>query len=318
MLPTKYPTKYPRVGYVYDPAMTLHRANVDHPECPERIQEIYKCLMNKDLISKMIAVKSREATHDELKIAHSEQYLSTLEWKLRGPKGVRSQLTEQSNSIYVNESTLMCAKLAAGSTLELASKVADGHLNSGVAIVRPPGHHAGSKAAMGFCIYSNVAIAAKHLARQGHRVLIVDWDVHKGNGTEEIVSNCANILFFSVHRSNGGKFYPMTPDLSATNIVNVGLDGYIGDEEYLSALEDFLVPEATKFGPNIILISGGFDACEKDPLGGSHLTANCYRQMTCLLQTISTRIVLVLEGGYHLKNIAEAFSQCTEALLGIN
>lgn len=311
----------PVVGYVYDPAMTLHESHDDNPECPERIQEIYKCLLNKNLLSKMTAVKSREVTFDELKMVHGEEYLSTLEWKLRAPKGVRKQVEEKYNSIYVNEHTLMCAKLAAGSTIEIANQVGFGKLNSGIAIVRPPGHHAGPHRAMGFCIYNNIALAAKDLERKGKKVLIVDWDIHHGNGTQDVIedSTSNNILFFSVHRYDNGLFYPRSGHLSESkNIINIGLNGDIGDKEYLEVFTKYLTPRATKFEPDIILVSAGFDAIENDPLGLSNVTIKCYGQMTEMLQNICNKIVLVLEGGYHLTNMANAFAQCTSVLLGID
>jgi acetoin utilization deacetylase AcuC-like enzyme len=195
-----------RVGYVYDAAMTLHAQTIGqkkHPEGPERIQEIYKILLNKCLLEKMVAIKSREATIDELKMVHSDDYITQLEWKLRGPKGIYKQF-EKSSDVYVNQSTLLAAKLAAGSTLEIVNQVSSKKIESGVAIVRPPGHHACANRAMGFCFYNNVALAAKMVSKKNKKVLIVDWDIHHGNGTQEIVSGDQNILFFSIHRFDHG------------------------------------------------------------------------------------------------------------------
>lgn len=304
------------VGYVYDPAMTLHESSTFHPECPDRIQRIYKALLENNLLNRMTAVKSREATFDELMLVHGEEYINSLEERLRGPPNIREQVEIQYGDIYTNEYSLLAAKLAAGSTLELVNAVAQNKLASGVAIVRPPGHHAGRYRAAGFCFYNNIAIAAKSIKKHVNRILIVDFDVHKGDGTEEVVENDSQILFFSVHRHDDGSFYPYTGDSSKrNNIINVGLNGFIGDDEYLTAIDKHLLPRLNDFVPDIILVSAGFDAIEQDPLGQSNVTVNGYKKMTQILKRICPKIVLVLEGGYHLQNMANAFVACTAVLL---
>jgi|SRR5579872_6687719 len=321
-----------KVGYVYDPIMTLHQSPLEttHPERPERILEIYKYLLNRNLIHKMVPIRTREATIEELLKGHTSDYINMLEWKLRGPKGVLNQISEQYNSVYVNEHTMECAKIAAGSVIDLAKKVNSKSLDSGVAIVRPPGHHAERNGAMGFCIYGTVGITSKILADLGSKVLIVDFDIHAGNGTEDIVKGDPRIMFFSVHKYDRGCFYPHNllatskyKDLhkldtrSSSNIINVDLNGVVTNVEYIRAFENVLIPRSKEFNPDIVLVSAGFDGLDEDPIGGSHLTVKVYRDLMSTIKQISSSIVMVLEGGYHLEKVAEAFGVCTEVLLGI-
>jgi acetoin utilization deacetylase AcuC-like enzyme len=312
------------VGYVFDPVMTLHCDEEEHPECPERILEIFKVLLNRGLIQRMTAVPSREATLDELTMVHTSQYLQSLEWHLRGPPGLLKSLGAQSDSVYYNQHTLHCAKLAAGSTIELTKQVVDGKLQSGVAIVRPPGHHALSNKSMGFCIYNNVALASFAAIHQGARVLVVDIDIHHGNGTQSIFQehpgmfSDEKLMFFSIHRHDGGYFYPRTGDSLSeadNHLISVGLDGYIDDKVYLQTLHERLVPHALQFRPNLIVVSAGFDAAEGDPLGNSHVTPEGFREIAKLLQSICPKIVYVLEGGYNLSAISNGFANCVEVLL---
>lgn len=318
------------VGYVYDPILTLHTTRREgfHPERPERILEIYKELLNRGLIQKMIPIKTREATKEELLYAHDKEYVDQLEWKLRGSKGILNQVEEQYNSVYVNEHTLECAKTAAGSVINLVQKVMLDEITSGVAIVRPPGHHAERDRAMGFCIYNSVAIVSKMLSAKGTKVLIVDYDIHANNGTIDIVKGDANILCFSIHRYNNGTFYPHIMSQNkdyvkkhsrdtrdATNIINVNLNGYIGDKEYVLAFKNHLTPRLAQFTPDIIIVSAGFDGIEGDPLGESHLTNEGYKDMTGIMKNICPKMVMVLEGGYNIEKMAKAFADCTEILM---
>lgn len=306
----------PIVGYIYDAYMTKHQT-YNHPECPERIITILSVLKEEKLLHKMVKMDAREATFEELCFAHTQEYVNMAEQKLNGKKGIRKQFTNKFEDVYANEHTLKCAKLAAGSTIDLSLAVAQNRLNSGVAIVRPPGHHAMASSTGGFCIFNNVAIAAKILKKYLSKILIVDFDIHRGDGTQNIVENDEGILFFSVHRYDCGDFYPQNALSNASNIINANLNGSIGDSEYLSAFKTQLLPVATKFKPDIILVSAGFDGAVGDPLGKSNITSFGYRQMMNILKTINTKIVVVLEGGYHLTNTAHGMAECVGALLEI-
>lgn len=304
------------IGLVYSPEMCLHRMpNEHHPENPDRLYEIYKMLLNEGLAQKMIPVKIRKATIEELCLAHSEKYIKSLNWKLKGPNNVRETVPNRGD-IFSNKYTLRTIKLAAGSTLELVKMVIKGKLRSGFAAVRPPGHHATKTQAGGFCFCNNLAIAAIYSVRLGKRVLIVDWDVHLGNGTEDIVRDLDNILFFSVHRHDYGTFYPMTGKSERySNIIKIGFNGSPkGDDEYLKILKTDLLPIAKSFAPDLILVSAGFDAAKNDPLGQYNVTPDCYYEMTRLLLKVCPSMVLILEGGYDLVSTPSSAACCVKAL----
>lgn len=313
-------TKDRLVGYVYDELMLGHSDPNDPlgPECPERIEFIYKFLSQQIFFNDMIKIQCREATFNELKLAHDISYLNELDLYL-GPKSnkqTRRQFTLECDSIFTNSKTLAAAKMAAGSTLQLCHELHIGQIDSGIAIVRPPGHHAAKYKASGFCFYNNIAISAKYLASLNHQVLIFDFDIHQGDGTLNIVYGDNRILFFSLHRNDYGSFYPGNGDSDNNdNCTKLGLNGYIGDDEYINAFTNHLLPQLNDFKPTIILISAGFDGLEGDPIGKSHLTYNCYRQMIKILKSYCPKIILVLEGGYNLIKTAEAFIECTKELI---
>jgi len=232
------------------------------------------------------------------------------------------------NSVFINESSVECALLSAGSTVELVKKVLSGELDKGLAVVRPPGHHAVEHKAMGFCLLNNVAMAAKIALSAGlNRVLIVDWDVHHGNGTYEMFKTDPRVLFFSTHRYDKGSFYPCLPGASPQDVgeaegqgysVNVGWnESMVGDEPYKWAWEYVLLPMAKAFDPELILISAGFDAARGDPLGGCDITPSGYAHMlSSLLPFANGKIVVVLEGGYNLSSISASYAACAAVLLG--
>ncbi|EDL36870.1 mCG145563, partial [Mus musculus] len=224
------------------------------------------------------------------------------------------------------------ARMAVGCVIELASKVASGELKNGFAVVRPPGHHAEESAAMGFCFFNSVAITAKYLRDQLNisKILIVDLDVHHGNGTQQAFYADPSILYISLHRYDEGNFFPGS---GAPNEVGVGLgEGYnvniawtggldppMGDVEYLEAFRTVVMPVAREFDPDMVLVSAGFDALEghTPPLGGYKVTAKCFGHLTKQLMTLANgRVALALEGGHDLTAICDASEACINALLG--
>eukprot|EP00824_Muranothrix_gubernata_P016277 TRINITY_DN3382_c0_g2_i1.p1 TRINITY_DN3382_c0_g2~~TRINITY_DN3382_c0_g2_i1.p1 ORF type:complete len:374 (-),score=114.53 TRINITY_DN3382_c0_g2_i1:369-1439(-) len=219
----------------------------------------------------------------------------------------------------------MCAQLAAGGLLALTEKVVKGELDNGFAIIRPPGHHATSSEFMGFCILSNVAIAAR-VAQQRwgvQRVLIVDWDVHHGNGTQEIFYQDDGVVYFSVHR--GGAFYPGTGFPSEVGdghgigkTVNVPIPASgVEDSDVLCVIRTILLPIAKEFDPELVLVSAGFDAAKGDPLGHWNLSSACFAHMTHTLKTLAKgKVVMALEGGYNLNATSDAAAATIGELLG--
>lgn len=224
---------------------------------------------------------------------------------------------------YINQHTYKCARLAAGTAAEVARLVAQGRAPCGAAIVRPPGHHAESGVAMGFCFFNNAAVAARAAQQAGaRRVLILDWDVHHGNGTQHIYEADPSVLFMSLHRHDCGTFYPGTGSVREVGsgagegyTVNVPWNGPAGDGDYLAAFQQLLLPIAREYSPDLILVSAGMDAAEGDPIGGCHLTPPVYGHLTAMLMAVAP-VVMVLEGGYNLRSTAEATEACVRVLLG--
>ena len=251
-------------------------------------------------------VRPRPATREELESIHTPAYIDLVASTAGKPH------------VRLDADTSTCARsyeaalLAAGGLLELIKAVMKGQLDNGFALVRPPGHHAENDHAMGFCIFNNVAIGAEYAMRHFSvkRLLIVDWDVHHGNGTQKSFYEDPRVLYFSVHRH--GFFYPGTG--AATEIgagkgkgfnVNVPLSTGCGDAEYRNIFERFLKPIALEYRPELILVSAGFDIHYDDPLGGMQVTEKGFARMTQVLAEIAEatargRMVITLEGGYDI------------------
>ncbi|KAL3693534.1 hypothetical protein R1sor_007185 [Riccia sorocarpa] len=327
----------PEVGLVYDERMCEHANQEDphHPEKPQRITAIFERLLSAGIVDRCKRVPAREATDAELASVHTSKHIAAMRAvsKQAYDREERINLARRYNSIYFNKGSTLSSLLAAGSVVELASRVAQGEIRSGAAVVRPPGHHAESDAAMGFCLFNNVAVAA-HVLAHGQpslggvkKVLIVDWDVHHGNGTQHMFWQDPQVLYLSVHRYDDGFFYPGSEDGDLDKVgegaglgfnVNVPWPrrGY-GDQDYLAVFDYVLMPIAHEFQPDLVLVSGGFDSARGDPLGGCQLTPAGYHRMTQrLMELAGGRVILALEGGYNLSSISESYLACMKALLG--
>ncbi|KAJ0105004.1 hypothetical protein Patl1_18889 [Pistacia atlantica] len=286
-----------RVGLLYDDRMCKHHTpdGDNHPENPYRIKAIWNKLQKAGIPRRCVVLNAKEAEDKYILSVHSKNHVnlirnvSTKQFDLR-----RNRIASNFNSIYLNEGSSKAAYLAAGSVIEVADRVAKGELNSAFAVVRPPGHHAEQDEAMGFCLYNNVAIAASFLLNERpelgiNKILIVDWDVHHGNGTQKMFWKDPHVLFFSVHRHEFGTFYPANDDGFYTMIgegpgagynINVPWEnGRCGDADYLAVWDHILLPVAKEFAPDIIIVSAGFDAAAGDPLGGCHVTPYGYSVM---------------------------------------
>jgi histone deacetylase 4/5 len=301
---------YPNVGYVYDAQMGKHYS-YGHLERPERIYTIQNAISIAGLLPLLKQIKSRLCTDDELLLAHTKAYISK-----------KNPLTNSKNNVdmYINDHTINAAKLAAGSTINLVNAIANGELESGFAIVRPPGHHAFANKCSGFCFYNNVAISAKAMSKLGKKVLIVDFDVHFGDATHDMVKawNDPNIHYYSIHRWDDGDFYPGTgKSYISDKIILDGFNGCKGDDYYTNAFNNLFKPNALKYEPDIIIVSAGFDAACGDPLGACIVTSKGYYAMINILKEITPNIALVLEGGYSLESLATGSVACIQALLGL-
>ncbi|KAB2038017.1 hypothetical protein ES319_D03G115700v1 [Gossypium barbadense] len=322
-----------RVGLIYDQRMCKHRTPYgdDHPEKPDRITVIWNKLELAGIPQRCVILNAKEAKDEYICAVHSKNHVNLIRNISSKEYSKRNRIASKLNSIYLNEGSSESAYLAAGSVIEVAEKVAKGELNSAFAIVRPPGHHAEYDEAMGFCLFNNIAIAASFLLDQRpelgiNKILIVDWDVHHGNGTQKTFWSDPRVLFFSVHRHEFGRFYPANFDGFYTMVgegpgagynINVPWEnGRCGDADYLAVWDHVLVPVAKEFNPDIILVSAGFDAAFGDPLGGCRLTPHGYSVLLKKLMDFAQgRIVLALEGGYNLDSLANSALACMEVLL---
>ncbi|VVB17571.1 unnamed protein product [Arabis nemorensis] len=323
-----------KVGLLYDEKMCKHDTpdGEDHPECPDRIRIIWETLQLAGVAQRCVVLGGSKAEDKQLQLVHTKDHVNLVKSISTKKKDIRrNKIASQLNSIYLNGGSSEAAYLAAGSVVELAEKVAEGELDCGFAIVRPPGHHAEADEAMGFCLFNNVAVAASYLLNERpdlgvKKILIVDWDVHHGNGTQKMFWKDPRVLFFSVHRHEYGSFYPAGDD-GYYNMVGEGPgegfninvpweQGRCGDPDYLAAWDHILIPVAKEFNPDIILLSAGFDAAIGDPLGGCRVTPYGYSIMLKkLMEFAQGKIVMALEGGYNLDSIAKSSLACVKVLL---
>jgi len=293
-----------RTGIVKDARYLEHVMDPGHPESPERLRAIYQMLEEEEMKGQFEAVKPRAATREELETIHSPRYIDLI------------ASTADKPYFRLDGDTSTCAKSyeaalwAAGGFLELVKAIMEGKLNNGFALVRPPGHHAEQDRAMGFCLFNNVAIGAQYAIQNFslQRILIVDWDVHHGNGTQNSFYEDPKVLYFSTHRY--GFFYPGTGAVTEVGrgkgegfTVNVPLPTRCGDADYGNFFQKILRPIALEYQPQLILVSAGFDIHYDDPLGGMEVTEKGFARMTQILMEIAEataqgKLAITLEGGY--------------------
>lgn len=291
----------------------------EHPERPARLSSITQTLNKQGLIERCERGRIRPATDEELLRNHSESHLKTI----AGTAGESGWL--DSDTPYSAHSADV-AKLAAGTAIEAVNAVFEKDCSRSLALIRPPGHHATPTQVMGFCLYNNIAIAARHAIAKHEieRVMIVDWDVHHGNGTQDSFYNDEQITFLSAHRS---PFYPGTGAANETgsgaglgHTLNLPLRFGISRKEYHEAFANCLADAVKKSRPQLILLSAGFDAHTADPIGSLGLETEDFETLTRLLTDVADRecegrLVSLLEGGYNLEALAESVACHLEALL---
>ena len=370
----------PPPGLVFDAAMLKHFCNSDwtHPESPNRIHSIMATLEYRGLVDRYTSIPVREITASEVDSVHKPGHYQNIINTGTMSKKARKKFNTRFNSVFINADSAKAASLAAGGLVELVKAVVTGKASNGLAVIRPPGHHAEAHAAMGFCLFNNVAIAAR-VATQAllaevsldlpaplSRVLILDWDIHHGNGIQNAFANDPAVVYVSLHRFDDGTFYPGSPanpyvaaSSAATGACpgsganfNIGwnynelsgavkagstpdpergdndpplvpqtiLDGsQIGDGDYLFAFSQIVLPLIESFGPELVLVSAGFDAAAGDPLGGAGVTPLAYATMTqALMDAVPGRVILALEGGYSLKAISDSAAACAAVLSGMS
>ncbi len=303
-------------GFVLDQRFTEHDTGYGHPERPERIGVLLRSVLAQ---SDLQRVEPRAATAEDITRVHDESHFA----KVARTREVAHYAFDPDTPASARSFDTAC--LAAGGLLALIDEVMAGRLHNGFAFVRPPGHHAERSRAMGFCLFNNVAIGAAYL-RQRYglkRVLIVDWDVHHGNGTQHLFESDPAVMYVSTHRF---PFYPGTGAMDEVGIgdgagftVNVPLPGGFGDAEYRDAFHSVIEPIALQYEPDFVLISAGFDPHMHDPLGGMGVTEAGFAAMAHALldvaaRTAGGRCVAVLEGGYDLHAIRDCSAQVLRVL----
>jgi len=306
------------LALVLDPVFEDHDTGPGHPERPARLSAIRQALARWGAGDDLRILELESADDALLGLAHDGDHIARVDEACR-----RGDPSIDSMDTAICTESSRVARLAAGSLVALCREVARGTSRRGFAAVRPPGHHAERDLAMGFCLFNNVAIAANYLRKfEGvARVMIVDWDVHHGNGTQHIFEADPDVLFFSVHQS---PLYPGTGASSESGhdagrgaTLNCPLPPGAGDAEFLAALRDELVPAAERFRPEFVLVSAGFDAHRADPLGGLEVSTEAYAEATRIVCDLADRwargrVVSTLEGGYDL----DALPECVLTHLG--
>jgi acetoin utilization deacetylase AcuC-like enzyme len=308
-------------GIVKDCRYLRHGTEFSHPETPQRLASIYEMLDNPDMGWKFIGIDAREATREELERVHLPAYID----RIAATAGEKLFMLDP-DTVTTAESYDV-ARLAAGGVINAIDGVVSGQVDNAFALVRPPGHHAQAAVAAGFCIFNNIAIGARDaIVRRGmERVLIVDWDLHHGNGTQEAFYEDPQVLYFSTHQSPG---YPGTGAMSEMGrgpglgyTLNIPLRGGADDALYVRLFRDILSPVVQAFRPEIILVSAGFDTYVGDPLGEMRVTPEGFACLTRVLinlaeATCGGRLALVLEGGYHIQGLTKCVRAVLLELLG--
>jgi len=309
-------------GLVCSAAFRDHDTGPWHPESPARVDAVVQGLQRAGLLDRCQLLAPRPATDAELLRCHTPGYLRRV---LEDVRSGRDQLSTGDTAIGGGSETT--ARLAAGGVLTAVEAVMEARVANAFAVVRPPGHHASASRGMGFCIYNNVAIAARHLqAVHGlQRIMIVDWDVHHGNGTQDIFWRDPTVLFFSSHQDG---LYPGSGSTRERGeaegegfTCNCPLPAGTAGAELLAAWRDRLLPLAAAFAPEFVLVSAGFDSGADDPLGDFRLAESDFAVLTRLVMEIAAthaqgRLVSCLEGGYNLAGLAASAAAHVAALMG--
>lgn len=312
-----------KTGLVYHPAYLEHDMGFGHPESPNRLRAIVQRLEESGVAARLIRIEPRKAEDEWITQVHAPNYLASL--NRQAPTSGRVSLDPDTS---MSPGTLQAAYLAAGGALAAVDAIMAQQVDHVFCAVRPPGHHAEAGRAMGFCFLNNVAIAARYLQKKYGltRVLIVDWDVHHGNGTQHSFADDPSILFFSTHQ------YPHYPGTGRGTergkgagegfTINVPMEAGEGDDDYRAVFQKVLVAAADGFKPEFVIISAGFDAHKDDPLASMGLTESGYAELTEIVAGIATRhasgrILSSLEGGYNLTALAASVEAHIKTLLAV-
>ncbi len=307
--------KQTTVGFAYSDVFLQHVPPAGHPERPERLKAIVHRLSDSGLLSRLSSIHPVPANEEHILAVHSKPHHELVKNVCEAGGG----LLDEGDTHAVGKSYEV-AMLASGAVLGAIDAVLGGEVSSAFCAVRPPGHHAERDIPMGFCLFNNVAIGARH-AQKRHgieKIAILDWDVHHGNGTQHIFEEDPTVFYCSLHQ------YPFYPGTGARGecgkgkgegyTLNIPLPAGSGEERYLSAFKEEVVPALEKFSPGLLILSAGFDAHRDDPLGSMNLTEASFARMTHAIKSIAP-IVSVLEGGYNLNALAKSVESHLSTLM---
>ena len=318
---------------LYDPIFLEHITPGEHPEQPERLRRALEVLQALNWMERegLVHLAPRAASRDELALVHDPAYIQRVQHAAERAGRLEAETGRKSHffatDTYVSAKSYEAALVAAGAPLTAIDALLRGEIENAYCLVRPPGHHALADNAMGFCLFNNVAIAARYaIEKHGlERVMIIDYDVHHGNGTQEAFYEDPRVLYFSTHQA---PFYPgtgLSTELGAGDglgtTINVPLPATTDYGVYEAVFRQVMAPAADRFDPQLILVSAGFDAHWSDPLGEMYLSTAAFamlnRQIIELAQTLCNgRLVLVQEGGYNIEAMAGCVATCLNLLLG--
>jgi len=310
-----------RVGIVRDAVYLSHRTGSFHPECPERLEVLYSMLDGAGMGKIHVPLETRKAERDEITLVHSDRHFGHVAATAGVPQSYLDADTQTS------EQSFDAALCAAGAVLRGVDLLMAGECSPIFALVRPPGHHAEHDRAMGFCLFNNIAIGARYAIEKHDlkRIVVVDWDLHHGNGTQHAFYDDNRVLYFSTHQY---PYYPGTGDLSETGqgsgtgyTVNVPLPVGMGDRDFYRVFREVLEPIVNAYRPELVLVSAGFDTYFNDPLGGMAVTPEGFASLAGAVQAMAQRhadgrLLLALEGGYHLEGLRQSVKAVIEQLAG--
>ncbi|XP_063792168.1 histone deacetylase 6 isoform X2 [Pseudophryne corroboree] len=318
-------------GLVYDDRMTESYCLWDDkfPESPSRILAVKEKLAEYGLLDRCVPVSARNASEEEVRLVHSPEFVELMRSTQDMTEEELRSLSDRYDSVFLHPMLFTTSCLATGSVLQLVDKVLRGEIRNGLAVVRPPGHHAHTDQMNGYCMFNHLAIAARY-AQRIHgvkRVLIVDWDVHHGQGTQFIFEHDPSVLYFSIHRYENGQFWPHLVDSSSTAVGKERGERYninvpwnktgMNDADYITAFLHLLLPVSYEFQPQLVLVAAGFDSVVGDPKGEMSATPACFAHLTHLLMSLAEgRLLLSLEGGYNMRSLAEGVCTSLKILLG--